>query len=208
MCPRGRRVLAGVVTVIALAATSSSAAASPTVPSSDPFYSYSGSLDQIAPGTVLRQRTVTIAESGTSTPISATQVLYRTTGQLGQPTATVATILRPATQPLVTKLVSYQTAYDALGSQCDPSYTLQGGNSSYATAQDEEQIILGYLSAGDTVVVPDYEGERLDWAAGQESGYGTLDGIRAAESLLGLSPGGTPVGMVGYSGGSIATDFA
>ena len=207
MSPWWRQALGGIaiVIVVAVTAAGSSAAASPTLPSSDPFYSYSGPLGQIAPGTVLRQRTVTIAESGNGTPISATQVLYRTTGQLGQPTATVATILRSATQPLVTKLVSYQTAYDALGSQCDPSYTLQGGNSSYATAQDEEQIIVGYLSAGDTVVVPDYEGVRLDWAAGQESGYGTLDGIRAAENLLSLPQASTPVGMVGYSGGSIAT---
>jgi Secretory lipase len=43
--------------------------------------------------------------------------------------------------------------------------------------------------------------------AGQESGYGTLDGIRAAEHLLHLSEAKTPVAMVGYSGGSIATDF-
>jgi Secretory lipase len=75
------------------------------------------------------------------------------------------------------------------------------------TALAEEQLILLYAAAGFTVVVPDYEGVNLDWAAGQESGYGTLDGIRAAENLLGLATS-TPVGMVGYSGGSIATEFA
>lgn len=191
------------------------ATAAPALPSNDPFYSYSGPLGGMAPGTVLRSRTVTIAESGNATPVTATQVLYRTTGELGQPTATVATVFRPAPAlPLVSapvslsRIVSYQTAYDALGSQCDPSYTLQGGNPGYSTAQAEEQVILGYVSAGDIVVVPDYEGERLDWAAGQESGYGTLDGIRATENLLNLSRTGTPVGMVGYSGGSIATEFA
>ena len=120
----------------------------------------------------------------------------------------MATVLHPALAVGTTKIVSYQTAYDALGSECDPSYTLQGGNSSYSTAKDEEQVILAYYNAGYTVVVPDYEGEQLDWGAGQESGYGTLDSIRATESLLGLSAKSTPVGMVGYSGGSIATDFA
>jgi hypothetical protein len=211
-----RRVTAGLVVALVLlllagsvgAVAAGSHAASPTLPTLDPFYSYTGPLSGVAPGTVLRKRTVTVAEGGNSTPIAATQVLYRTADQQGQPSVTVATVLRPATQPVVTRLVSYQTAYDALGSECDPSYTLQGGNSSYSTAQDEEQLILGYVSAGDTVVVPDYEGERLDWAAGQESGYDTLDGIRAAENLLGLSEKSTPVGMVGYSGGSIATDFA
>jgi hypothetical protein len=55
--------------------------------------------------------------------------------------------------------------------------------------------------------VPDYEGTNLEWGAGQESGYGTLDGIRATESYLGV-PASTPVGMLGYSGGSIATEWA
>ena len=193
--------------VLGLAVAAPAAASPPTLPSQDPFYAYSGPLTQIAPGTVLRTRTVKIAENGTATPLTATQVLYRTTGELGQPTATVATVLKPVL-PVPTRIVSYQTAYDALGSECDPSYTLQGGNSSYSTAQDEEQIILGYLAAGYTVVVPDYEGEQLDWGAGQESGYGTLDGIRAAETLTGADPHTTPVGIVGYSGGSIATEFA
>ncbi len=194
---------------MALALTAAGpASAQPSPPSQDPFYSYSGSLSGVAPGTVLRSRTISLAEIGISTPLSATQVLYRTTGQLGQPTVTVATVISPLLNLAQTKIVSYQTAYDALGSECDPSYTLQGGNSSYSTAQEEEQLLLAYVASGDTVVVPDYEGESLDWGAGQESGYGTLDGIRAAESLLSLSASSTPVAMVGYSGGSIATEYA
>jgi hypothetical protein len=198
----------GALTALSLCAVAAQAAGGPTVPTNDPFYYYSGSLAHFAPGTVLRHRTVNIAETGKTTPMTATQLLYRTQNQLGQRTFTVATVIRPANPIGATKIVSYQTAYDALGSQCDPSYTLQGGDSSYSTAQDEEQIILAYVTAGYTVVVPDYEGEQLHWAAGQESGWNTLDGIRAAENYLHLPQGSTPVGMVGYSGGSIATDFA
>ncbi|MFZ0041439.1 MAG: lipase family protein [Solirubrobacteraceae bacterium] len=199
--------LAG-IWVVALLTASGAAASAPALPSSDPFYSYSGSLTNIAPGSVLRTRAVSLAESGSTTPATATQVLYRTVNEAKQPSVTVATVIRPVATVGTPKIVSYQTAYDALGSQCDPSYTLQGGNSSYQTAQEEEQIILGYVSAGYTVVVPDYEGEHLDWAAGQESGYDTLDGIRATENLLGAPAASTPVGVVGYSGGSIATEFA
>jgi hypothetical protein len=203
-----RRWLTLAAVALSAAAPATAAAASgPQLPSNDPFYTYSAPLTAVAPGTVLRTRTVNIAENGSATPVTATQVLYRTTGELGQPTATVATVLKPLLAP-ITRIVSYQTAYDALGPVCDPSYTLQGGNPSYSTAQAEEQIILGYLAAGYTVVVPDYEGEQLDWGAGQESGYGTLDGIRAAETLEGADPRTTPVGMVGYSGGSIATEYA
>lgn len=77
------------------------------------------------------------------------------------------------------RIVSFQTAYDALGSECDPSYTLQGGNSGDTVAQAEAAEIAVYVVAGFTVTVPDYEGENLDWGAGQESGYNTLDAIRA-----------------------------
>ncbi len=203
-------VLCGLIALAALGARVSPAQGAPSsLPSSDPFYTYSGStpLSEIAPGTVLKQRSVQIVIAGVTTPYSAQQVLYRTTGELGQPTATVATIVKPLVPSLSTKLVSYQPFYDALGSECDPSYTLQGGNSSYQDAQIDAGLMQNYLAAGDTVVTADYEGENLDWAAGQESAYNTLDGIRAAENQLKL-PSSTPVGMVGYSGGSIATEWA
>jgi hypothetical protein len=208
------RVRARIAT-IALAAAAcavcpavASADTGPLLPTSDPFYAYTGStpLASIAPGTILKQRT--IAVNGDVTPTTATQVLYRTTGELGQPTVTVATIIRPPV-PMSTKIISYQMAYDALGPECDPSYTLQGGNRAGATTNTaEQQLVSAYTMAGDTAVIPDYEGEALDWAAGQESGYNTLDGIRAAENLLKVPPASTPVAMVGYSGGSIATEFA
>jgi hypothetical protein len=193
-------------TAAILLSGASTAAAAPTLPSQDPFYSYSGSLSGIAPGTVLKTRPVTIS-GGLPTAATASQVLYRTTGELGQPTVTVATIIQPLLGVLP-NLVSYQTAYDGLGPQCEPSYTLQGGNSGDATDAAEQALIAGYVTAGDTVVIPDYEGTNQEWGAGQESGYGTLDGIRAAEQALKLSPPGTAVAMVGYSGGSIATEFA
>ena len=209
---RGARqiLIVAIAAYVALvsAAAAGAASSAPPLPTSDPFYSYSGSLASVAPGTILKQRAVTLVDAGQSVPVTAVQVLYRTTGQLGQPTATVATILEPATGTADPKLVSYQMAYDALGAQCDPSYTMRGGMPPGGTTNtDEEQFVLGLVAAGDTVVVPDYEGTHLDWSAGQESGYNTLDGIRAAENLLKLRPS-IPTVMVGYSGGSIATEFA
>jgi hypothetical protein len=204
-------VLIAAVPVFPVTATPAAQAAplvaplgAPLPPAHDPFYTYHGSipLNQITPGAVLNERSVSANFLAT-----AEQVLYRTTGELGQPTVTVATILRPLLPPSSAKIVSYQTAYDALGPQCDPSYTLRGGNPGDGAAQLEAVIIAIYLAAGYTVTVPDYEGTRLDWGAGQESGYGTLDGIRATENYLGLASS-TPAAMVGYSGGSIATEWA
>jgi hypothetical protein len=202
--------LLGLIVAVGFSARSAPAdAATPALPSADPFYAYAGStpLAQITPGTVLKVRAVQLVVNGAPSPYSAQQVLYRTTGELGQPTATVATVIKPLVPAGATKLISYQTFYDALGSECDPSYTLQGGNPSYSDAQIDATLMQSYLQAGFTVVTSDYEGENLDWAAGQESGENTLDGIRAAENQLGVSRT-TSVGMVGYSGGSIATEWA
>jgi pimeloyl-ACP methyl ester carboxylesterase len=197
------------LTASAAGAPAAQAATTPTVPSQDPFYTYTGStpLAQITPGTVLKERRVSLSIEGLTVPVSTVQVLYRTTGEQGQPTVTVTTIIKPLISFIGTKIVAYQTAYDALGSECDPSYTLQGGNPSDSTAQEEELAMAAYLLAGFIVTVPDYEGTNLDWGAGQESGYGTLDAIRATESYLGASSS-TKVGMVGYSGGAIATEWA
>ncbi|OUC80404.1 lipase family protein [Gordonia lacunae] len=174
------------------------------LPSADPFYSYDASLAGVAPGAVLRSRPMQFRTPTMSTPITGSQVLYRTTDQFGRSVVTVATVLRPLT-PGPTRLVSYHMAYDALGSQCDPSYTLSGGYTN-GTATAEQGVIAGYLAAGYTVVVPDYEGEKLQWTIGRQSGYAALDGVRAAQSFLRL-PQSTPVGLVGYSGGSIPTQF-
>jgi pimeloyl-ACP methyl ester carboxylesterase len=209
--PRLLRALAvpGCALALVASGTTAAQASGPVPPSKDPFYTYTGSkpLSQIAPGTVLKRRKVTLDISDLTVPYAAEQVLYRTTGELGQPTVTVTTIIKPLTSTLGMKIVSYQMAYDALGSQCDPSYTLRGGNPSDVSSQEEALIMATYVTAGYTVTVPDYEGTGLQWGAGQESGYGTLDGIRATESYL-HAPASTPVGILGYSGGSIATEWA
>ncbi len=130
--------------------------------------------------------------------------LYRTTADDGAPSTTVTTVLRPAT-PGPTRILSYHTAYDALGSQCDPSYTLRGFAPSRVDVA-EQAVIAGWLAAGHTVVVPDYEGRDLRWTVGRESGYAALDGVRAAERFLRL-PASTPTGLIGYSGGSVPTQW-
>ena len=215
---RGRRwgsgALASLLLVPLLALTPVAKAAQRPLPSQDPFYTYSGSrpLDTIPPGTVLKHRLVQLAfGAGNSTPIRAAQLLYRTTGQLGQPRVTVTTVLRPTPAPILPKIIGYLSFYDGLGSKCDPSYTLAGGDpgdSTYAQEAEEEELLISwYLSQGDIVTVPDFEGTHLAWMTGHESGYGSLDAIRATEAYLGISRA-TKVGLSGYSGGSVAADWA
>ncbi|MFF2084027.1 lipase family protein [Nocardia sp. NPDC058176] len=166
------------------------------LPAGDAFYRYDAPLAEIAPGTVLRTRAVT-----TPLPGTATQVLYRTTDQLRRPSVTAALVVRPdgARGPLV----SYQQPYDALDSRCNPSYASTTG-----TPTVDQGVLAAALTAGYTVVTADYEGTEMHFGAGHESGYGTLDGIRAAQHVLETDPATTPVAMVGFSGGGIATQFA
>lgn len=203
------------VAVVSWAAPVPAAVASGrTAPSQDSFYRYSGSrpLNLIPPGSVLKERTIQLAlEPGSTTPVRAAQLLYRTSDQRGLPSATVTTVLQPAARPIAPRIVGYLSFYDGLASTCDPSYTLAGGDTKSSAyqqeAQEEELLAVWYLAQGDFVTIPDFEGTGLHWMAGRESGYGTLDAIRATESFLRLSPT-TAVGLSGYSGGSVAADWA
>lgn len=206
----GRRLFAaGIAALLAIAAIGAVAPPATAVPppASDSFYTYTGSLAGIAPGEVLRQRPVPFGYRGAVSGIRSTQVLYRTTDQHGDPVVTVATVLRPP-QPAAgaPKLLSYHMAYDALGAQCDPSYTLTGSGSPGGAGTAEQAVISGYLAAGYYVVVPDYEGENLEWTIGRQSAYAALDGVRAAKRVLRL-PASTRVGLAGYSGGSVPTQW-
>ncbi len=203
--------LAGALATVAMLVAASLATASGghAFPTKDPFYSYSGSLKKVAPGTILKRRTVTLAQSGSATPITATQLLYRTTGELGQPTVTVATVVRPTPQIGPTKIVSYQTAYDALGAECDPSYTLQWRqlelrHSQRRGAGDPRRTSRPVTrSSSPTTRARHSTGEPArNPAMGRSTGS-------APPSICSVLPAATtPVAMIGYSGGSIATEFA
>jgi hypothetical protein len=107
-------------------------------------------------------------------------------------------------------LVAYLSFYDALGDKCSPSYTLRGGDPGQDNMElttTEAGLVSGLASQGYAVTVPDFEGEDLHWVAGQESGWSTLDSIRATESYLGMAAT-QKVGLFGYSGGSIAGEWA
>jgi hypothetical protein len=181
-------------------------------PGKDSFYRYSGRtpLADIKRGTVLKTRRIQLALGTTSTPVTAEQLLYRTTDELGAPTVTVTTVVTPTAVPVLPKLVEYLSFYDGLGARCDPSYTLAGGNPGAANEQEseeEELLIAWYLSNDWVVTIPDFEGTHLHWMAAQESGYGTLDAARATESYLHLGST-TEIGLSGYSGGAVAADWA
>ena len=78
-----------------------------------------------------------------------------------------------------------------------------------AIATFETGLVLPFLLAGYAVVIPDVEGQDANIGAGPEYGHNTLDGIRAAfaDPTTGVASD-AKVGMIGYSGGAIATEWA
>lgn len=181
-------------------------------PQQDPFYAYTGAtpLAQIAPGTVLKTRILSYHVLGLSLSVEAVQLLYRTTGMLGQPTVNVTSVLEPPLRLGTPNVVSYQSFYDSLSSADEPSYAISGGMTLGGLIPNVEAVlIVPALLAGSAVVVPDTEGENADFAAGPEYGMNTLDSLRAAiaSPITGLA-GTAKIGMLGYSGGAIATEWA
>lgn len=188
------------------------AAAAPIpLPHDDPFYRYTGAkpLRKIERGAVLKTRQVSIGLPASEGVVPATQILYRTQDQQKKPSVTVTTVVNP-TGPANSGLIAYLSFYDALGDKCSPSFTLRGGNpgaENMELATTEAALVTSLAAQGYAVTVPDFEGTDLHWVAGQESGWSTLDSIRATETYLGM-PADQKVGLFGYSGGSIAGEWA
>src|SRR6202020_1046503 len=156
-------------------------------PHDDPFYSSTGStsLDSVAPGTVLNTRRFHYHLFGFPTLLETTQLLYRSTSQTGKPTVNVTSIIKPPFRFDATRVISYQSAYDSLN-------------------PNVEAAVFGqFLAEGYTVIVPDTEGQRANFAAGPEYGMNTLDSIRAALNSSAV-PNDAKLAMLGYSGGAIA----
>ena len=130
----------------------------------------------IPPGTVLRDRRTTYYVGGVPTLWKATQLLYRSTGQTTEPTVNVTSVIPPLIKLNKTKVLSYQSAYDSLNQSHEPSHSIAGGHELYGLIASVELAVFGqFLADGYTVIVPDIEGQRADFAAGPEYGMNTLD---------------------------------
>jgi Secretory lipase len=204
------------VTVAAVAVTVAGGApvlaAQAAAPARGAFYAYTGSrpLAQIAPGTVLKTRVLSYHVAGIVLPVQVVQLLYRSAGALGQPEANVTSVLEPPLPPASPRAVSYQSFYDSLNPADEPSVQIAGDVTLGGLVADAEAVVIApLLLQGYTVIVPDTEGQTADFASGPEYGVNTLNSIRAARNspLTGVTRA-TPIGMFGYSGGAVATDWA
>lgn len=195
------------------AATALSAPANstgPIPPSQDPFYTAPPGFQSAHPGEVLRIREA----PGNLTTVyntskKAYNVLYRTTDSNYMPTWGVTTLFTPKTTNGSQALLSYQIPYNAPNVDQSPSYALYSPTFSDSLIGDD---IINGLSNGWAVNVPDFEGPLAAFGCAVQEGHATLDSVRAvlslSESGLSTKDGQPPVALWGYSGGSIASEFA
>jgi len=199
-----------VAAVAALMVPSLAGAAS----SQDAFYKYTGStpLSSIAPGTPLKTRNIPYHILGLATPLRSTQILYRATDAQGRPTVNVTSVVQPSCFLCLNreKVISYQSFYDSLNPEDEPSVQIAGGLSLTGIIPQIETVLFApFLLQGYSIVISDTQGQTADFAAGPEYGTNTLDSIRAAikSPQVDLSTS-AKVAMIGYSGGAIATEWA
>jgi hypothetical protein len=180
------------------------------VPEEDPFYRAPADIASYRPGQVIASRPVDASAFGLPLPVKAWQVKYRTTDARLRPIATVTTVLVPRaawTGDGPRPLVSYQTAEDGVTGRCAPSYALRAGlQGGFTGSFSESPIMAAALARGWALSVPDYEGPNSEFLVAGTQARGVLDGIRAARRFrpAGIA-GHAPVGVWGYSGGSLAS---
>ncbi|MEV0248336.1 lipase family protein [Nocardia sp. NPDC050712] len=187
-----------------------------TLPSNvgDPMFdAWPAGLDAYAPGEVIEVRDVT-ATAGVLVLVPFRQALllkYRTTDAHGRPSFATATLVIPHgawTGPGDRPVAVNNLPIDGLGRDCTPGYSLAHGLAAEISVTDylppttQLALLRGYAA-----LIPDHQGPWMAYAEPYVAGHAILDSIRAVRGGL---PGfdGSVFGMLGYSGGAIATHGA
>ncbi|MEU0875178.1 lipase family protein [Nocardia brasiliensis] len=192
----------------------------PTPPEFDPAF-YEPDPAVVAakkPGEIIAAREVHVSlYSVLPYNVDAWQLSFRSTNTRDEPIAAVTTVVKPRgdNNGVPRNLLSYQFAPDSSAKYCSPSYVLQLAsvppNITGALNIPAEFInAITTVGLGWALNMPDYDGPDMAFGAGPLNARITLDSIRAAENfdLLGLEGTATKVGLLGYSGGAIATGHA
>ena len=166
-------------------------------------------LAALAPGTVLRERTLTYHVATIDTPIRVTQLLYTTVDAVGAPMANVTSVLEPPV-PANDDVVAYQSFYDSLDPADAPSRFIAGNMTVGGIISTvEAALVAPALLGGHRVVIADIEGPTAQFAAGPAYGHATLDSLRAVTNSRTAGVGEhSRFGLFGYSGGAIASNWA
>lgn len=193
----------GLLMVLAVAGAGHSAPLYPA-PDPDPFYATPPDLADKKPGDVLGVRAMPPLVIFPETTV--TLIRFRSTNSEGKPIAATTTVLTPRAHRKDGPLLSFQHIINGLGSECSVSRVLYTGDPNLIVREAPGWNVL--LARGWSVALPDHLGPQFAYGAAKLGGQITLDGIRAAKRVSDLQVAQSPVAMVGYSGGGMATAWA
>ncbi|KAK4505460.1 hypothetical protein PRZ48_003423 [Zasmidium cellare] len=178
----------------------------PIPPRQDPWYTAPPDWEYRQPGEVLRIRR---APGNLTSAFNASEtfnILYRSTDTNYRPAWAVTTLFIPKSGNH-SALLSYQIPYNTPDVNASPSYAFYSTPSTQGLVYTD---IVGALSRGWYVNVPDHEGPLASFLCLVQEGHATLDSIRAVKNQFQgwqLS-NNTKIALWGYSGGSIASEWA
>nr|WP_249357911.1 lipase family protein [Nocardia cyriacigeorgica] len=189
--------------VLGTAAQGSTAPLYPA-PDPDPFYAEPPGLADKQPGDVLAVRQMPPLPMFPDTTV--TVVRFRSTNSTGKPIAATTTVLTPRSHQKNGPLLSLQHIINALGAKCSVSRVLYTDDPDLMVREAVAWNVL--LQRGWSIALPDHLGPQFAYGAAKLGGQVTLDGIRAVKQVGELQVENSPVSMVGYSGGGMATAWA
>lgn len=173
-------------------------------PLSDSFYVAPADIGDYDNGAIVGQRKMPSPPG--LVDIDAWQLKFRSTDMYDRPITAITTLLLPRNRQANAPVVSFQDIVNALGLECAPSRTLYSQTNSLTANQ--VPALNDLLARGWVIAVPDHLGPRSAYGAAQLGGRITLDGIKAAKNLRPANISRSPVGLIGYSGGGMATAWA
>ncbi|PXW33458.1 UNVERIFIED_CONTAM: secretory lipase [Williamsia faeni] len=173
-------------------------------PLGDRFYVAPANIGDYANGDIVASRKMPNPPGFVN--IETWQLKFRSTDMYERPIAAVTTLLLPQNRTANAPVLSFQDIVNALGLECAPSQTLFTQTNSLTARQGP--ALNGLLAQGWVIEVPDHLGPRSAYGAAQLGGRITLDGIKAGKNFRTANISKSPVGLIGYSGGGMATAWA
>lgn len=172
-------------------------------PMADPFYHAPENLADLPNGALVRQRP---GHSPYFAEFDVRQYAFKSLDSQDRPILATSLVVRPHHVRPDNKIISYQHFINALHPRCSPGNTLQ--NPRPETALDSLLALLRMsLSRGSVVNIPDHLGPNSAYVVGRLSGHIVLDSLRALTTEPGQNLGRSPIALLGYSGGGLATGF-
>ena len=179
----------------------------PTPIRNDILFAPEENIASFSPGEIILWRRLDQPKLNIRQQVTTWQFKVRSNDANDLPVAVTATLFIPVTpwqaagaRPVVVN----NQAIDSLGARCTPSYKFAHGPKSIELPAITDRL----LARGYAVLVPDHQGPMMAYGEGTMAAHAILDSVRGLRQFHEAGLTDSPLAMIGYSGGAIATGWA